>query len=114
MAPHDTWGPTERASLPRTGVAPSACGHGTCVLGMFSRKSALAQAVLPLARMLQLSEEAAMRHRTGTVSLLLLLFLCSSEGSSAPPLVQEAAADVDRGDWAAWIAEMDQALARAT
>ncbi len=53
-----------------------------------------------------------MRHRTGTVSLLLVLFLLLLGGVSAPPLVREAEADVDRGDWAAWIAEMDRALGR--
>ena len=48
-----------------------------------------------------------MRHRTGTVSLLLLLFLLLLGGVNAPPLVQEAVASVDRGDGPR-IAEMDQ------
>jgi hypothetical protein len=61
--------------------------------------------------MLQLSQEAAMRHRTRTVSLLLLLFLPLLGGAIARPLIPEASADADRGDWAARIAEMDRALA---
>jgi hypothetical protein len=67
---------------------------------------------LILARMLHLSEEAAMRHRTRTVSLLLLLFLLVLGGGIALPLIPEASADADRGDWAARIAEMDRALGR--
>jgi len=49
-----------------------------------------------------------MRHRTRTTSLLLLLLV----GVIALPLIPEAAADADRVDWAARIAEMDRALAR--
>jgi hypothetical protein len=61
--------------------------------------------------MLQLSEEGAMRHRTRTASLVLLLFLLLLGGGAALPLIPEASADADRGDWAARIAEMDRALA---
>lgn len=49
-----------------------------------------------------------MRQRTRTTSLLLFLLL----GVSTLPLIPEASADADRGDWAARIAEMDRALAR--
>jgi hypothetical protein len=62
--------------------------------------------------MVQLSEEAAMRHRTRTVSLLLLLLLPLLAGVIALPLIPAASADADRGDWAARIAELDRALAR--
>jgi hypothetical protein len=63
---------------------------------------------------LKLSEEAAMRHRPRTVSLLPLLLLLLLGGVIALPLplIPEASADADRGDWAARIAEMDQALGR--
>lgn len=53
-----------------------------------------------------------MRHRTRRVSLLLLPFLLLLGGIIALPLIPEASADADRGDWAARIAEMDRALAR--
>lgn len=53
-----------------------------------------------------------MRHRTRTVSLLLLLLVLTLGGVIALPLIPEASADADRGDWAARIAEMDRALAR--
>jgi hypothetical protein len=46
------------------------------------------------------------------VSLLLLLVLLLLGGIIALPLIPEASADADRGDWAARIAEMDRALAR--
>jgi hypothetical protein len=49
-----------------------------------------------------------MRHRTRTRSLLLLLLV----GVIVLPLIPDASADADRGDWAARIAEMDRALAR--
>jgi hypothetical protein len=62
--------------------------------------------------MLQLSEEAAMRHRTRTVPLLLFVLLLLVGGVAARPLILEASADADRGDWAARIAEMDRALER--
>jgi hypothetical protein len=63
---------------------------------------------------LKLSEEAAMRHRPRTVSLLPLLFLLLLGGVIALPLplIPEVSADADRGDWAARIAEMDRALGR--
>jgi hypothetical protein len=67
---------------------------------------------LTLARTLHLSEEAAMGYRTRTVSLLLLLHLLFLGGVIALPLIPEASADADRGDWADRIAEMDRALAR--
>ena len=53
-----------------------------------------------------------MRHRTRTVSLLLLLLLLLVGGGVARPLIPEASAGADRGDWAARIAEMDRALER--
>ena len=49
-----------------------------------------------------------MRHRTRTRSLLLLLLV----GVIVLPLIPDASADADRGDWAARIAEMDRGLAR--
>jgi hypothetical protein len=49
-----------------------------------------------------------MRQRTRTRPLLLLLLI----GVIVLPLIPEASADADRGDWAARIAEMDRALAR--
>jgi hypothetical protein len=49
-----------------------------------------------------------MRHRTRTRSLLLLLLI----GVIVLPLIPEASADAERGDWAARIAEMDRALTR--
>lgn len=49
-----------------------------------------------------------MRHRTRTVSLLLLLFAVVI----ALPMIPAASADADRGDWVARIADMDRALAR--
>ena len=49
-----------------------------------------------------------MRHPTRTTLLLLLLLI----GVIALPLIPEASAEADRGDWAARIAEMDRALAR--
>jgi hypothetical protein len=58
--------------------------------------------------MVHLSQEAAMRHRTRTTSLLLLLLV----GVIALPLIPEASADAVRTDWASRIAEMDRALAR--
>jgi hypothetical protein len=62
--------------------------------------------------MVQLSEEDAMRHRTGTVSLLLLLLIVLVGGVAALPLIPEASADADHGNWAGRIAEMDRALER--
>jgi hypothetical protein len=59
-----------------------------------------------------LGEEAAMRHRARTVSLLLLPFLLLLGGVIALPRIPEASADAERTDWAARIAEMDGALAR--
>jgi hypothetical protein len=56
----------------------------------------------------QFSEEVAMRHRTWTTLLLLLLL----SGVIATPLTREASAQADRLDWAARIAEVDRALAR--
>ena len=53
-----------------------------------------------------------MRHRTRTTSLLLFLFLLLLGGTIALPLIPEASAGADRGDWAARIADMDRALAR--
>ena len=53
-----------------------------------------------------------MRHRTRTRSLLLLLVIGVIGGVNVLPLIPEASADADRGDWAARIAEMDRALAR--
>jgi hypothetical protein len=53
-------------------------------------------------------EEAAMRHRTRTVSLLVFLLL----GVVALPLLRSAAAESGRADWASRVAEMDEALAR--
>jgi hypothetical protein len=57
--------------------------------------------------MVHLSEEAAMRHRPRTISILLLLLT----GVIALALIPQASADADRGDWAARIAEMDRLLA---
>ncbi len=53
-----------------------------------------------------------MKHRTRTRSLLLLLLIGVIGGVIVLPLIPEASADADRGDWAARIAEMDRALAR--
>ena len=53
-----------------------------------------------------------MRHRTRTRSLLLLLLIGVIGGVIVLPLIPEALADADRGDWPARIAEMDRALAR--
>lgn len=49
-----------------------------------------------------------MRHRTRIATLLLLLLI----GVVTLPLIPQASAQSDRGDWAARIAEMDRALAR--
>ena len=53
-----------------------------------------------------------MRDRTRTIPVLLLLLVVLLGGGIVRPLIPEAAADPERGDWAARIAEMDRALAR--
>jgi hypothetical protein len=58
--------------------------------------------------MVHLNAEGAMRYRTRTTSLLLLLLV----GVIASPLIPEASADPERADWAARIADVDRALAR--
>jgi hypothetical protein len=99
--------------LPPSGVVPFVPGHEALrPFNIFAGFGALAQAVLDLTRMLQLSEEAAMRHRTRTTSLLVLLFLLLLGGVIALPLIPEASAQADRLDWAARLAEVDRALAR--
>ena len=83
MAPHDTRTPPGQAFCRRRASCPSARGHRALRSSQYFRGvRPWHRRCLTLARMLHLSEEAAMRHRTRTVSLLLLLLLLLLGGSS--------------------------------
>jgi len=99
--------------LPPSGVVPFVAGHAAPrPLNIFAGFGPWHRRCFLFAQVPDLGEEAVMRHRTRTTSLLLFLFLLLFGGVIALPLIPEASADGERADWAARIAEMDRALAR--